>query len=173
MSRPRYFVFDLRTPGRLRLYRDFLRIFLVVVGCLSVGLHIAVFSRSTFDTACNQEGILPARLASNGPRLTWSSSESRKSSSDQTAAANERPLAQQPRLGGRRVVPAPSLHAEQPAPDAAFNDAVAGPRKEYKALWRYYRITANVSQSPYARPKQPISPYRNMREVFAINGRSV
>ena len=196
MPRPRYFVFDLR-PLRIRYSRDLLKIFLIAVGCLSVGLHVAVFSRSNFDTTCNPghngHGIAEVRspAAGNGGShrfpATWDSSESRRSrsSSDPEAELRERRRLSGGRQKTRRYekngkfvagVEEEASGATGALPDVALNDAVdrrSPPnRKNYKVLWRYYRMTGNVtSASPYARPRQSVSPYRTMRDVFIANGR--
>src|SRR4051812_7474523 len=105
MPRPRYFVFDVRSPVRMRHYQDLIKLFLIAVGCLSVGLHIALFSRSTFDTACSNGPVGGGpSWRGDGPRLAWSSSESRKSSSDQ---GGERLVAKRPTAGRSRRRPLP------------------------------------------------------------------
>lgn len=207
MSRPRYLIFGARSPGGVRKYQDLVKIFLVVLGCLSVGLHIVVLLRSSLDSpaGCSDHAGLAATILiqnanQNHKSPTQSSSESQRSSSDQNSLveriagdkrfpveqknnANNNHHRPEPRI--RRRTTLSSTSAAAATGNINNNDVDAGQQsdvilddsvgrrapKDYKLLWRYYRMTANVSSSPYARPRQPVSPYRNMAEAYASNGR--
>ena len=177
MACQQYLVFDVRRPGGMRRYQEILKMLLIVVGCLSVGLHIAVLFRSTFDVPC----LTVQTDSREPPWIGLTSSESRKSSSDQLTAFKH---ADKP---GRPVLRSPLAHRRRPAfvgmklaqltsshvlpPDVPLNDAVKRQKKNYEVLWRHYRATANISNSPYARPRQPIPAYQNMAAVFSANKR--
>lgn len=154
-------------PNFLTILTPFVSLFLDKTGLF----HVWILQSVNFFTA----------LQGGNHKLPQSSSESQKGSSDQNSLAErvsgdkrrfpaEVRKADKGRLSDRIAALTSPKESNGPA-DGVLDDSVGRVRKDYKSLWRYYRMTANVSSSPYARPKQPISPYKNMAEVYASNGR--